>query len=326
MDLAKAPEEIGAIALAFWTWAIEFLPRLGAAILIIVAGFLVATWAARGVAEVMKRTHGLDRTLVPVIHAVVRYGILVLVIVAALGQLGIQTTSLLAALGAAGLAIGLALQGTLSNIAAGMMILWLRPFRAGDFVETSDVAGTVEEVGLFHSQMRTWDGVFKFVPNAQLWNVILTNYTRNPTRLILIEVGVDYEVDMARAREVMAETARRHTGVLDTPAPAVVPLAFADSAVTLQLRAWATTATFWDVRWDLTQDIKRDLGEAGIGIPFPQRVVRMVGGDRVPSHRVARSRSGSGSARRRRSPRATSAAADSTGTEPSRPGGCLPSN
>lgn len=283
MDITDAPQEISAIAQAFWTWALAFLPRFGAALLILIVGFVVAGWAARAVSQVTKRTGKLDPTLHPVIRAVVRYSILVLVIIAALGQLGIQTTSLLAALGAAGLAIGLALQGTLSNIAAGMMILWLRPFRAGDFIETSEVAGTVEEIGLFHAQMRTWDGIYKFVPNSQLWNVILTNYTRNPTRLVQIDVGVDYEADMARAREVITETARNHPEVLQDPPPVVVPLAFADSSVNLQLRAWATTETFWNIRWDLTQRVKRDLEAAGIGIPFPQRVVHMVGADKVPA-------------------------------------------
>ena len=283
MDITDAPQEISAIAQAFWTWAVAFLPRLGSALLILIIGFIVAGWAARAASQVTKRTGKIDTTLHPVIHAVVRYSILVLVIIAALGQLGIQTTSLLAALGAAGLAIGLALQGTLSNIAAGMMILWLRPFRAGDFVETSEVAGTIEEIGLFHAQLRTWDGIYKFVPNSQLWNVILTNYTRNPTRLVQIDIGVDYEADMGRAREVITETARNHPDVLADPPPVVVPLAFADSSVNLQLRAWATTQTFWNVRWDLTQSVKRDLEAAGIGIPFPQRVVHMVAADKVPA-------------------------------------------
>jgi small conductance mechanosensitive channel len=275
MDITEAPEEISALALAFWTWAVGFLPRLGAAILILVVGYAVATWAARGVSGAVRRTRRVDGTLHPVIHAVVRYSILALVGVAALGQLGIQTTSLLAVLGAAGLAIGLALQGTLSNIAAGLMILWLRPFRAGDFIETPEVAGTVEEVGLFHAQMRTWDGLYKFVPNSQLWNVILTNYTRNPTRLIQLDVGIAYEADIAKGRDVLKRTAARHPGVLDDPPPVVVPLALADSAVNLQLRAWAPTETFWDVRWDLTENAKRDLEAAGIGIPFPQRVVHV---------------------------------------------------
>ena len=283
MDISEAPEEISALALAFWTWAVEFLPRLGAALLIIIVGYFVAAWVARAAAGAIKTTGKVDSTLHPVIHSVVRYSILVLVGVVALGQLGVQTTSLLAVLGAAGLAIGLALQGTLSNIAAGMMILWLRPFRAGDFIETADVAGTIEEIGLFHAQLRTWDGIYKFVPNSQLWNVILTNYTRNPTRMMQIEVGIDYNADLARGREVVAETARKHPGVLEDPPPMVVPLGFADSSVNLQLRAWAPTATYWDVRWELTQNVKRDLEAAGIGIPFPQRVVHMIGADKVPA-------------------------------------------
>ena len=141
----------------------------------------------------------------------------------------------------------------------------------------------IEEVSLFHAQMRTWDGIYKFVPNSQLWNVILTNYTRNPTRMMQIEVGIDYEADLAKGREVVTESARKHPGVLEDPPPMVVPLGFADSSVNLQLRAWAPTKTYWDVRWELTQNVKRDLEAAGIGIPFPQRVVHMIGADKAPA-------------------------------------------
>ena len=285
MDLIKAPEDLGAFASALWTWLVEFLPHLGSALLIFIVGYLIAAWAARGVAGLARRTSRVDPTVHPILAATVRYSILVLVIIAALAQLGVQTTSLLAVLGAAGLAIGLALQGTLSNIAAGLMILWLRPFSAGDEIETADVAGTVEQLGLFHTQIRTFDGIYKFVPNSQLWNVILTNYTRNPTRMIHLDVGIAYEADMAEGRRVLEKTARAHPGVLDEPPPTVVPLKFGESAVLLQLRAWARTPDFWGVRWDLTENAKRELEAAGIAIPYPQRTLHVADNAVPPEHR-----------------------------------------
>ncbi len=269
MDLSQVTN-LGTVTL---TWATQITPRLVTALIILVIGYYIAGWAARGARGLMTRANHSDMTMVPVVSAVVRYGILIIVVVAALGQLGVQTTSVLTVLGAAGLAIGLALQGTLSNIAAGIMLLWLRPFRVGDYIEIATVAGTVEEINLFHSRLRTWDGIYKFVPNSQLWNTTLTNYSRNRTRLVLIEFGIAYEDDIATGRKVLTEHAKAHPDVLDDPPVAVVPLSLGDSSVVLQLRAWSTTSRFWDTRWDLTQGGKKALEDAGITIPFPQRVL-----------------------------------------------------
>jgi small conductance mechanosensitive channel len=273
MEMAQIQADLGMFAAMAWQWTALFLPRLAGAILILILGFVLAGWAARAVRGLAERTRRIDPTLKPVIGAFVRYSLLVLVAVAALGQLGIQTTSILAAIGAIGLAIGLAMQGTLSNLAAGIMLLWLRPFEVGDFIERDGIAGSVEELNLFHTQIRTWDGIFKFVPNSELWNTTLTNYTRNPTRLVLIEFGVSYSDDVAAARQVLTEVAAEHPQVLADPPPMTVPLRLDDSAVVLQLRAWAPVATFWDTRWDLTQSGKKRLEAAGITIPFPQRVI-----------------------------------------------------
>ena len=205
MDFTQVTS-LGPIVLA---WATDFLPRLVTALIILVVGYYGASWAARGTRSLLTRANHNDMTMVPIAGNAVRYGILIFVFIAALGQLGVQTTSVLAVLGAAGLAVGLALQGTLSNIAAGIMLLWLRPFRVGDYIEISSVAGTAEEINLFHSRLRTWDGIYKFVPNSQLWNTTLTNYSRNRTRLILIEFGIAYEDDIATGRKVLADLARR---------------------------------------------------------------------------------------------------------------------
>lgn len=279
MDLSQVTA-LGTLTL---TWASEFAPRVLTALIIVVAGYYGASWTARGARGLMTRASHSDTTMVPVVSATVRYAVLIIVFVAALGQLGVQTTSILAVLGAAGLAIGLALQGTLSNIAAGIMLLWLRPFRVGDYVEVSGVAGTAEEINLFHSRLRTWDGIYKFVPNSQLWNTTLTNYSRNRTRLVLIEFGIAYEDDIAEARKVLADHAKAHPDVLNDPPVMVAPLSLGDSSVVLQLRAWSTTARFWDTRWDLTEGGKKALEAAGITIPFPQRVVHWASDSAPPS-------------------------------------------
>lgn len=269
MDLSQVTS-LGTIAL---TWVTGFAPRLVTAVIILVVGYYVAGWAARGTHSLLQRTVHNDLTMVPVAAAAVRYGILIFIFVAALGQLGVETTSVLAVLGAAGLAIGLALQGTLANIAAGIMLLWLRPFRVGDYIETGSVAGTVEEINLFHSRLRSWDGIYKFVPNSQLWNTTLTNFSRNRTRLVIIDFAVSYDDDIAKARQVLVDLARAHPDVLSDPPAVVVPLSLAESSVVLELRAWSTTTKFWDTRWDLTEGGKKALEEAGITIPLPQQVV-----------------------------------------------------
>jgi small conductance mechanosensitive channel len=266
MDISK-PINLTADTAMLWTWAVEFLPRLAAALALVIGGYLFAAWAGRMVKRYLRQSRHVDVTLAPTAGAVIRYGIIVLIAIAALGQLGVQTTSLLAALGAAALAIGLALQGTLSNIAAGLMLLWLRPFRAGDYIETPAAAGTVEELNLFHTQLRTWDGIFKFVPNAQLWNVPLTNYARNPTRLILIGFRMAYDDDLPKARAALLEAAKAHAKVIASPAPEVVPLDFVDKSIVLQMRAWSTVADFWQTRWDLTEAGKQALESAGIRLP-----------------------------------------------------------
>jgi len=256
-------------------WAIEAVPNLVTALVVLVAGWILAGWASRAVRRLLKRVERMNRALPGILAAATRYALIIVTIVVVLGEFGVQTTSILAVLGAAGLAIGLALQGTLSNIAAGIMLLWLRPFQIGDTIEAGGVAGTVEELNLFHTQIRTWDGIFKFVPNAELWNTTVTNYTRNPTRLVLLEFGIGYDDDLAEGRRLLSEVAREHEHVLDEPEPVTVPLRLDDSAVVLQLRAWAPVSTFWDTRWDLTQEGKKRLEAAGFTIPFPQRDVHL---------------------------------------------------
>ena len=225
--------------------------------------------------RLLERTGRLDATVVPVIGAVVRYGLFIMVIVAALGRLGVPTTSILAALGAAGLAIGLALQGTLSNIAAGIMLLWLRPFRAGESIDAGGIAGKVREIGLFATELDTFDGIYRFVPNSELWNKPIYNYTRNPARMTNMEIGVGYGADVERTRQIMLDLANEQEFVVKDPPPTVFVDNLGDSAVTLRFRVWIRTGEFWGTQRFLLEELKRRLDAAGIEIPFPQRVVHV---------------------------------------------------
>jgi small conductance mechanosensitive channel len=205
--------------------AATFLPHALAAILIIVAGVAISRRAARGTARLLQRPGQVDPALRFIAAELVRYGIVAVALVVALSQLGIASTSLLAVIGgAAGLAIGLSLQGTLSNIAAGLMLLWLRPFHIGDYIEVNNVpnlAGSVSRMGLFTCQLEAFDGLFLFVPNSALWNVPLRNYTRNAGRLISLGVTIPESVPVNQARRILLEIANADHRIADSPKPLV---------------------------------------------------------------------------------------------------------
>jgi small conductance mechanosensitive channel len=264
LNLTQAPAHLNAFAATLWTWATEFLPRFGVAVLILIAGFAVARWASRLTQLTIERSRHIDPTLEPIAATGVRYAILIVVVIAALGQIGVQTTSLLTVLGAAGLAIGLALQGTLANIAAGIMLLYLRPFRADDTIETPVILGKVREIGLFATHLETLDGLFYFVPNSMLWNVPLKNQTRNPRRLAIIQLSVSYQADLAEARRVLEEVAKEDARVLTDPPPTVSVESYLDNRVVIALRAWTATQDFAEVQRALAEAAKSRLQAAGI--------------------------------------------------------------
>jgi small conductance mechanosensitive channel len=262
---------------------IEILATYGldvvGAIVILIVGMIVAGWAQRTTRRALSKIDRLDETLRGFFASIVKYVIVIFVILAVLNQFGVQTTSLIALLGAAGLAIGLALQGTLSNIAAGLMLLWLRPFNVGDYVETGSAAGTVREVGLFATHLDSYDGNYRFVPNSELWNTALTNYSRNPTRMTDLAIGIGYGSDIEKARQVLLDLAASDTRVVNNPAPLVFVDNLGDSAVVLRYRVWIGNADYWAAQRYLIEESKRRLDAAGIDIPFPQRVVHMIGAE-----------------------------------------------
>ncbi|MEB0227754.1 mechanosensitive ion channel family protein [Pseudomonas sp. 10S4] len=199
----------------------------------------------------------------------------VLLIVSVASMIGVETTSFVAAIGAAGLAIGLALQGSLANFAGGVLILLFRPFRIGDWIEAQGTAGTVDSIQIFHTILRTGDNKTVIVPNGVLSNGIITNTNRQPTRKVVFDVGVDYEADLQKAREVLLELAKDER-IMTEPAPQAVISTLGDSSITVSLRVWVKTADYWDVMFLFNEQSRNRLKAAGINIPLPQRVIRVV--------------------------------------------------
>ena len=256
-----------------WSWIMLNALRLPLALLILVAGLWLSRRIARLLARVLERAH-LDLVLVQFLKSVTYYGLAAVVCVAAVGQLGVSTASLLTVLGAAGLAVGLALKDSLSSIAAGVVLMILRPFTVGDMVSVAGQTGTVEKATIFHTQLATPDNQRVLVPNGAILGATIVNLTANPTRRIDLAVGISYADDTARAREVVAGVLAADPRVLADPAPQVAVAELADSSVNLVVRPWVATRDYWDVRFALTEAIKRALDAAGISIPFPQRDVR----------------------------------------------------
>ncbi len=275
MDITGLNQDFIAFTTKLAEWAATALPNVVGAILILGIGWVLSGVAARAIAHVVETHPYVDPTLKGVLKQIVRWGLLVMVFVAALSQLGVATTSMLAALGAIGLALGLALQGTLANISAGIMILWLRPFHVGDYIEAGDAAGTVNAVGLFASHITTFEGLSLFVPNSSLWGTKVVNYSRSSPRMVRETFGIAYEDDIAKARAVLLKMATSHEKVRKDPEPGVYVSALGDNAVALELRAWVLGPDWVQTRFDIIEGGKLALDAAGISIPFPQRDIHI---------------------------------------------------
>lgn len=258
---------------------IDFLISMGmqalAAIGIMIGGWLIAAIAQRAVRKRAERSKVLDTTLAIVLAKSTRVLILVVTLIAVLNQFGVQTTSLIALLGAAGLAIGLALQGALSNVAAGIMLLVLRPFRVGDFVEFGATLGTVDEIGLFVTTMHAPDNIAMIVPNSQVWGNTIRNYGLNDTRRVDMVFGISYSDDMDKAIGIIKALIEADQRCLKEPEPLVAVAELADSSVNIYARPWVNRADFFATKLDLTKKVKQRFDAEGISIPFPQQDVYM---------------------------------------------------
>jgi len=253
---------------------LDFGIKVATALAIFLIGKFFVRILIRAISKVMEK-QAIEPTLMIFISNLVRISLMVVVVIAAIGALGIQTTSFIAIFGAAGLAIGLALQGSLSNFASGVLIVLFRPYRVGDFVEAAGISGIVEEVQILTTIMRTADNKQIIVPNSQIMNSIITNYSANDTRRIDMVVGVSYGDDLDKVRQTIEKLVTADDRILAEPAATIAVSALAESSVDFVVRPWVKTADYWNVRFDLTEAIKKRFDKEGISFPFPQRDVHV---------------------------------------------------
>ncbi len=240
--------------------------------------FIIGKWLARRIADLLAtlmKKNNVDLTLVNFLKNLTYYILVVLVVIAAVGRLGVNTTSFLTIIGAAGLAIGLALKDSLSNFAAGVMLVLFRPFTIGDVVSTAGITAKVEKITIFNTLFCTADNQLVIVPNNKIISDIITNINAKDTRRIDLVVGISYTDDMVQTKGVLERLAKEDSRVLTDPETTVAVAELADSSVNLVFRPWVKTADYWAVRFDLTENIKNALDEAGISIPFPQQDVHL---------------------------------------------------
>ncbi len=258
-----ATETTGAIELWLLDRAVSFL----AAILILVLGWVISRWASRLTRRGLDRIHHFDETLKPLLSALVRYVILATALIAVLQRFGVETTSLVAVLGAAGLAIGLALQGTLSNVAAGVMLLLLRPFRVGDAIQAAGQSGTVREIGLFTTILVSDDLAYVSIPNAPIFGGVIINNSREPVRRINFVVAIDYANDVDAAQRIILDVLRSEERILKVPSPVTGIAAMREYAVDLVVRCWVKAADTESVQFAIQKAIKTRFHAAGISVP-----------------------------------------------------------
>jgi small conductance mechanosensitive channel len=263
-----------ALAEKIWPLLTAYGLRVLTAVVILVLGRWIAKSLTAFLRRIMNRS-GVDETLVSFIANLSYVALLAIVVIAALNQLGIQTASLIAILGAAGLAIGLALQGSLSNLAAGVMMVIFRPFKVGDYIEGGGSAGTVEEIQIFTTQLKSPDNKTIIIPNSTMMSDVIVNYSTKETRRVDMVFGIGYEDDIDRAREIIIEILESDDRVHKEPAPLVAVSELADSSVNFTVRVWTASGEYWGVFFDTTEAVKKRFDDAGISIPFPQQDVHV---------------------------------------------------
>ena len=253
---------------------IDYAIKLVVALAIFIFGKMVARLISKGITKLLGHK-GVDPTVNSFIGSLI-YGLaMTFVIIAAISHLGFNTTSLVAVIGAAGLAIGLALQGSLSNFASGVLLISFRPFKAGDFVEVAGVAGVVEQVLIFSTTLKTGDNKTVIIPNNSITGGTIINYSTKPTRRIDLVIGVSYDTNLAQAKKVLAEVVAKDERILAEPAVTIGVSALADSSINIVVRPWVKSADYWPVHFDLLENIKAEFDKVGIEIPFPQLSVHV---------------------------------------------------
>lgn len=267
---STADQAIHTIVALVSTWGL----RAAGAIAVLVIGRLLCGIARKAVRQTLE-SRRVDASLVPFISNLIYFTLLTAVVISVLGIFGIETTSLIAILGTAGLAIGLALQGTLSNFSSGVMLLLFRPFSVGDYVDAAGVAGTVFEIGLFSTTLNTPDNVRIIVPNSSVYGSTIKNFSANETRRNDFVLGISYSDDISRAVEVVTSVLSKDSRVLADPEPTVAVSELADSSVNLVVRPWCQKEDYWALRFDLVPRFKEELEQSGCSIPYPQHDVHV---------------------------------------------------
>ena len=256
------------------TLGVDFGVKLLVALVIFVVGRIIARMISKTLRKMLQNQE-VDKILETFVSNLAYWVLMIFVIIAAINQLGIQTTSLIAIMGAAGLAIGLALQGSLSNFAAGVLIVMFRPYRVGDFVEAAGIAGAVVQVQILTTVLRTGDNKQIVVPNSEIMSSIITNYSANETRRVDLTIGVSYDDDLDKVRKTIQELVDADERILKDPACLIAVAALADSSVNFTVRPWVKTADYWDVYFGLTEAIKKRFDQEKISFPFPQQDVHL---------------------------------------------------
>jgi small conductance mechanosensitive channel len=256
----------------------ELLTVYGLKVVAAIIIFIAGKWVAKAATNILKKMmikSNTDETLVKFVGRLSYIALLAMVTIAAINQLGIQTTSFIAIIGAAGLAIGLALQGSLANFAAGVLIIVFKPYKVGDFIEGAGVAGTVEEIRVFTTQLVTPDNKVIIVPNAKMTGDNITNYSAKGTRRVELVIGIGYGDDIDHARKVIQDIINQDDRVLKNPAPAIVVAELADSSVNFKVRVWTSSGDYWGFYFDATEKVKKHFDAEKISIPYPQQDVHL---------------------------------------------------
>ncbi len=267
--------EISDIQSALEDLAMTFLPKVAGVIVLLLGAWIVARWLSGRVTKAL--SHKLDITIARFFGSLIKYGVIIMAVLGCLRIFGFETTSFAALIGAAGLAIGLALQGTLSNFSSGVMLLIFRPFTVGDVVSAGGVTGKVVDLSLFTTEFDTPDNRRIIVPNGQIYGSTIENITFHDTRRVDVSVGTSYPASIPQTRDVLLAAVHGIEGLHAEPAPVAYLVDLGDSSINWSVRVWSNTPDYWAVRERVTQSIKSALDEAGIGIPFPQMDVHLNG-------------------------------------------------
>ncbi len=248
--------------------------KIVGAILILIIGKWLSRYLSKLLGKILKKNN-VDETLTQFLGNITYYSLLLMVLIATAGQLGINTTSFLTIVGAAGLAVGLALKDSLSNFASGIMLIMFRPFKVGDYVTAGGQSGTVESIDIFNTVLKTPDNQIVIVPNSSITANVITNVNAKPTRRINLVVGIGYDDNISEAKSVLEDLIKADSRILSDPAPTIAVSELADSSVNFVVRPWVKTGDYWAVRFDLIEKIKLTFDEKGISFPYPQQDVHM---------------------------------------------------